>query len=329
MSRWAKAALRTIERAYQVDRELDQWLRGLIAKPFLPFTVGASAGCFTLDTFEIVSLVATSPELERVGAQLSARLSPAERQALYARGISQFSARASQRTQALSGVTGIVEVWGTILHEPGLGGLALSYLYDRPRAIDAKQRRRVARVGAHMAAALRLRSREKIEEAILSPDGRLLDAHGRAAAHREALKRAATELDRARSRKTDPEDAIEAWRALVEGRWSLVERFESDGRRLLVARANPPELAPLHALTERERAIASRVGLGHPLKLIAYELGLSESTVSEACKSTRRKLGLRNRAELVELLVALGAATRDRAAPDASPDGPQRPQAKP
>lgn len=319
MSRWAKAALRTIESAYQVDRELDEWLRGLISNPFLPFTIGACAGCFALDTLEITSLAATSQELERAAARGVARMSAADKARLYAEGtVARFTARANGSARALSKETGVVEVWGPIVHEPGFGGLALSYLYDRPHTIDAAERRRVARVGAHIAAALRLRSRQEIDEAVLAPDGRLLDAQGRAASHREALQRAATRLDRARSRRTDPEDAIGAWRALVEGRWSLVERFESDGRRLLVARVNPPELAPLLALTERESAVASRIGLGHPLKLIAYELGLAESTVSETCKSAIRKLRLRNRAQLVELVVALRQRT-DQAPP--SPDG--------
>jgi DNA-binding NarL/FixJ family response regulator len=80
-------------------------------------------------------------------------------------------------------------------------------------------------------------------------------------------------------RRKDPDEALSMWRALVEGRYSLVDRFESDGKRFLVAYEIPPGLQDPRGLTGRERAVASLLALVLPDKLIAYELGLAEGTV--------------------------------------------------
>ena len=42
-------------------------------------------------------------------------------------------------------------------------------------------------------------------------------------------------------------------------------------------------------------------GLGSPLRHVAYELGLAESTVSETLARAIRKLGMKSRTELIEL----------------------------
>jgi DNA-binding CsgD family transcriptional regulator len=50
--------------------------------------------------------------------------------------------------------------------------------------------------------------------------------------------------------------------------------------------------------------------MGHSLKLIAYSLGLSVSTVSSRRSKAMRKLGLRTQAELVSLFAPRKAAVR-------------------
>lgn len=98
-------------------------------------------------------------------------------------------------------------------------------------------------------------------------------------------------IEAARSRGTDPQDSVELWRALVSGRWSVVEHFERDGKRYYLAHKNDPQLAPDLALTERERQVLGYAELGHSDKLIAYSLGLSRSTVATLLARARRKLG--------------------------------------
>ena len=88
----------------------------------------------------------------------------------------------------------------------------------------------------------------------------------------------------------------------MAGRWSLVDRFERDGRRFIVARSNEHALPDPRALTPRERAVVHLAALGKPNKLVAYELGLADSTVASHVANAMRKLGVSTRVELVELL---------------------------
>jgi DNA-binding CsgD family transcriptional regulator len=96
-------------------------------------------------------------------------------------------------------------------------------------------------------------------------------------------------------------DALEAWRALVSGRWSLVESFESDGRRYLLARENPPDKVREAALSALEaRVLLLRAG-GASYKWMAYELEISTAATHRLVQSGLRKLGIRNEHELPAL----------------------------
>ncbi len=113
----------------------------------------------------------------------------------------------------------------------------------------------------------------------------------------DALRAAVIRIDgvRAGNRRRDPR---RVWKALHEGEWSLVDRFERDGRRYYVALPNEPPTLP-SILTDREARVVSRCGLGHSNKLIAYELGISESSVARALSRASEKLGVASRVELV------------------------------
>ena len=116
------------------------------------------------------------------------------------------------------------------------------------------------------------------------------------------LAQAAVAIDRSRStaRSRDYGGALEAWTALVAGRWSLVECFVNEGRRFLVVRRNDPPGS--FALTRRERQVVAYRARGYSLKLIAYELGLTASTISTHMASARTKLGFRSNVNLVATL---------------------------
>ena len=68
------------------------------------------------------------------------------------------------------------------------------------------------------------------------------------------LRDAAVVVDHARGklRKTDPEQALETWKALVQGRWSMVDWFDSDDRHYVLAIPNSPYVSDPRGLTERE-----------------------------------------------------------------------------
>jgi DNA-binding CsgD family transcriptional regulator len=173
---------------------------------------------------------------------------------------------------------------------------------DPPRHRSA----RWARVMAHVCAGLRLRDDLAAPEAVIEPGGRIVHAEDAAkpGAAREALRDAALTIDRARSRAgaRDPARALSDWNALVSGRWSLVETFESDGRRYLVARKNDPKVDYPRALSERERQVATYAARGHSNKYIAYVLGLSRSTVSTHLNSALKRLGVRHAGELAAVM---------------------------
>jgi DNA-binding CsgD family transcriptional regulator len=187
---------------------------------------------------------------------------------------------------------------------PAIKGLTVVAAQVQPRRFDARTRRLWARVSAHVAAALRLRDALGEPDAVLTPSGRIEHAEGEARDAREVLRDAVLRQDKARGsmRRKDPEAATEAWTALVDGRWSLVDRFERGGRRYLVARRNELALPDPRALTPRERAVAHLAALGKSSKLIAYELGVSESSVASRLASAKRKLRATSRVELVRRL---------------------------
>jgi DNA-binding CsgD family transcriptional regulator len=212
---------------------------------------------------------------------------------------------------------GVGQIWGTVAIDPSGYGAALVFLERQNSAISRTTRLSLSRIAAHMAAVHRLRRAHTGPHsdptlragAVLQADGSILHATGdaRSQQSREALRDAVCRMERARTRsgRSDRDTALALWRALVDGRWSLVERFESDGRRILIACRNDPASRPTRLLSEMERKVIAILAVGHSLKLCAYELGRAESTVHELAASAMRKMGIRSRAALVELHGAL------------------------
>lgn len=105
---------------------------------------------------------------------------------------------------------------------------------------------------------------------------------------------------RGRLRHEDPFKAVELWSGLVDGRWSLVDRFESDGRRFVVALRNDSPYADPRSLTQAEKQVVQLVSKGSSNKAVSYELGVSESTVGTHVSAAMRKLRVQRRECLVE-----------------------------
>jgi DNA-binding NarL/FixJ family response regulator len=99
------------------------------------------------------------------------------------------------------------------------------------------------------------------------------------------------------------------WRALVEGRFRLVERFERNGQRYYVLRENLEEAQSFRQLEPRERRLATILGWGESEKAAAYALGVTPSAISAILKTTLAKLGLRSRVDLVLLVRSLRVET--------------------
>ncbi len=208
---------------------------------------------------------------------------------------------------------GVRDVVGVVARDPS--GHAIFFSAPSPDTSRPLRSERLAwsRIAAHISAGARLRRAlpslagqdlGQGADAVLSPSGSI--AHAEVAAQsrgaRESLRHAVRAIDRAKTKARSNEvEALDLWQGLVAGRWSLVDRFDTDGRRYFVARKNDPDVKDPRALTSRERQVLAYVAMGHPLKLVAYALGLSLSTVSVSRQTAMRKLGIRTHADIVTL----------------------------
>ncbi len=224
---------------------------------------------------------------------------------------------------------GWADVFGMTAIDPDGIGVDISAPLQETMKLSRKSRERWQMLGAHIASAYRLRRALIRHEDDLDNDDhqlpygaeavldaghlRIVDAIGPAKDRSagEILRRAARRVDQARGtlRKDDPSKALEIWKALVRGRWSLVDWFDGDGRRFVLAKPNPPKVFDPRGLSAQECQVVTYVLLGDTNKLIAYRLGLSQGRVSVLLKSAMHKLGAKSKAQLVQKLGPLGVPT--------------------
>jgi DNA-binding CsgD family transcriptional regulator len=314
-----------VEAVYEIEgRDESDWLRGIAQ--LTAATVGdVSAGAYglTYDASDVAAFRASNPvmvgvvdpQLERVfkidclgpyrenpdlveavfrkiGYAPSTKLPLAEKLA---------QAHAKLRARGVHEILGIngVNVDGRSAH--------VGVFLNRPAS--TLQTDVLARLATHLGAAFRLRSRigdtSAVDraDAILEPSGKVTHAvrEAKIRSARAALSDAAAHLDRLRAagRRRDPERALRAWRALIDARWSLVDHFERDGRRYVLAQRNEPDVGPVELLSGRERQVVALAALGHSNKMIGYELGIAVSTVGVLLTRACRRLGANSRRELV------------------------------
>ncbi|HEY3798798.1 MAG TPA: helix-turn-helix transcriptional regulator [Caulobacteraceae bacterium] len=210
------------------------------------------------------------------------------------------------------------DVLGVIVHSGAGRGAVISLVLDAPRASTPAERRLWTRCAAHIGAGLRLRAlgpelasldAEPIE-AVFDGGGKLHDARDGATSKtaRDRLRDAVLLIDKARSAagRQDSDAALAAWEGLVSGRWSLVDRFDSDQRRFVVAVRNDPRFPDPRGLSLRERQVAEFAGLGRSAKEIAYLLGVAAPSVENSLRRAQAKLGLASRLELTEFFSPQG-----------------------
>ena len=201
---------------------------------------------------------------------------------------------------------GIEDVLTLNAYNPNGIGCSIVQTVASRLVLRPKQRDRLTRFATHLASAARLRWRlrrapTETPEAVLSPDGKELHAEGDATLDdaRRALKEAAIRIEKVRSTRAAADDALEQWRPLVSAKWTLVDKFESDGKRFIVAQTNEVARSDRADLTAREKQVVALLALGHHGKLIAYELGISASTVRVLLARAARRLGAKTRNELL------------------------------
>jgi len=212
--------------------------------------------------------------------------------------------------------------WGDIFTVNGLDPSGLGCLFtigtrEREFSHSSEESTLYTRIAHHLASAFRCRRLLGISkmpnasalepnaaaiEAVVDVDGRLVHAEGEAAGKlaRERIRSAAQAILALRSpgRKSEAA-ALDAWHPLVGARWTLVDRFEENGRRYVVARENQARAAGFELLTDRERQVVLQAALGFTNKEIAYALGISGSTVRVLMARAAAKIGVDSRAALL------------------------------
>jgi len=324
-----------IEAAYRVEVSEAEWLAG-IAEAALPlFRGGLGAVAYTYDASRVermrVLRVATYGAPPQMTPEFVARI---------VEGTDADYVRNSYRSKACALMTetpgferqsgpttllrsgGVVDVIGVNGTDASGVGCWVGAALPQATRLSGRERETFSRIAAHCAAGLRVRRAlgaalgsaaepTASAEAVLDASGRIEHATGGAEpqAARQSLREAALAMDRARGRRRhrEPERAVEEWKGLVAGRWTLLDHFESDGRRYVLARRNEPGGSPLDKLTARERQVLGYLALGHSQKLIAYELGISPSTVGALVWRAARKLGVSSRDELRRIAASSGS----------------------
>lgn len=201
-------------------------------------------------------------------------------------------------------------------------------LTRRVAAFSRADRKLWERLSIHLGAACRLSGRGATPEAddveaVIQTNGRIVDARGPAtsARVRTLLCNGVRGIERGRTKRgrADPDAALDLWRGLYAGRWSLVEHVDTDGRRLVLARRNDPDRRARFALTRRQRQVLFYASVGWSYKQIAYALGLaSEGSVSIHLSKSLRKIGLSTRADLIRVTSQWAAAVAGASAPSPS-----------
>lgn len=322
-------AIAIVEAAYSLEGDDGAWLTRLLeqAAPRLDRGFGTSASIFDprsgLDESTIVNLgmrdevraallegSRSFPDLARRMYVTNAAIATATQNL----GLTETEALAFPPFAKRLHPLGARDLLGVLAVSPDGRVCALSAPIPDLRRPSKKEVTRWGMIAAHIAAGARLRraigalpNLSDGAEVILSASGAVAHAepNARGLGAREALRRAARSIDRARSKaRANEEEALSLWQGLVAGRWSLLEQFDTDGRRFLVARRNDPRIRDPLALNLRERQVLAYVGMGHSLKLIAYTLGLSMGSVSGTRSRAMRKLGLRTQADLAKLFAA-------------------------
>jgi DNA-binding CsgD family transcriptional regulator len=328
--------LTLLEKAYDLAEGEERWLQALsdAALPLMDAGFGTFSWKVDLRSMRIVSFVTSAaPEwVSKVVGGIHAAASPAEFAKAAGRRYSTLSQQFGGKQWLDLEITkrhvlpyGIEDAKSVNIVDPaGRFVLVLGAPLRTAAAPRKTEQSRWDRLASHLGAACRLRERlatqnsEADGEALLTPAGRIDHAYGKARSRtaREALHEAVLSRERAlgRPRRSKSDGSLDLWRALVEGRWSLVDRFDTGGRRYVVAHVNEMGVPGPRSLTAQERNVVAMVAQAQPLKIIAYELGLSMSTVSGCLHAAMRKLGIGSRTELIGIFAALRERTSARSA---------------
>jgi DNA-binding CsgD family transcriptional regulator len=325
----SSAIIDMVEAAYRPCAEESEWLERVLAVAWSTTRQAVFASGITFDRPEEGQRVrvhawrhaGASDEAQKAVVQYAVRASKEVERAWLRQGVvdtaSQISDGSRQFFEAIASKTGVVAdaLLINAIDPNGRGAYVAIFLREQSK-LDGADRERWEMLGAHLTAGHRVWAGVVAAkspstplpcgaEAVVDPKTfQVTDTAGRAKDRGTTamLRDSARQVDRARGRlrKTDPDEALQTWWALMHGRWSMVDWFDSDGRRFVLGIPNPPDLGDPRGLTERELQVATYAARGETGKLIGYRLGIPRGTVSHELNAAMRKLGVKTQAELAE-----------------------------
>ncbi|MFO0619665.1 MAG: helix-turn-helix transcriptional regulator [Polyangiaceae bacterium] len=199
---------------------------------------------------------------------------------------------------------GAIDMLTLLALDPSGIGAVLAVNLDEARVLTATDRLLLSRLAAHVTAARQLRDAVEVhDDATYARDGAQLrvapDEVAEAMGEPDVGDRLrAAVLALGSLRRGGGRRALGGFTSRVDAKWTVLAKFDAHGDEFVVARRNLAPSLPLRGLTGREREVASYLALGHTLKEVAYELGLSSSTVRVLAARAQRRLGLASSKEL-------------------------------
>jgi DNA-binding NarL/FixJ family response regulator len=318
----AKRAIDVVEAAYSLDGTEAEWLDRILATAWLDIDTGCGTYAFTGNE-EVPNLDASPAFAQReLDVRYAARLETVNRDApqdvfallrrelVTCGGLVQTLGANSPvvvHFREVVSPVGVEDGFSLFARDAAGGSVSLSAPAREVLEIAPRVRGIWRRIGLHLASGLRLRRKlaasTTVRDALFDPSGRIRDAHDTIKddeGARGVLTRAVLGMEKARRAdvRSSPDDALSLWRGLVAGEWSLVDHWESGGRRYLAAYRNRPDARDPRALTPTERSVLRYLGMGAANKDIMYALGLPAGTVAAAVTQLFKKLRVKRRVDL-------------------------------
>jgi len=327
------SALTAIETAYRIDLPADEWLQcmgesvlrlaggdgGLVS-----FLFDASLDDKPVDLSSLRVAGDTSPQLWENSRSFHQRMTGATYRLIFpGPGRPSINGPVTQHLRSLGlepagfpplvdllsrlGVPELWSLWAVVDGTEGVGFVRAMPGGERPSSPTHEW---WEDLGAHIAAGYRARlalagvSPLDAADAVFRPDGTPVSATDPRKPRIDTWSRIVRAIDRARAAdfRTGENAVLEVWSGIIEGRWSLFDHVDTDGKRYVVlVETGGSRSTGCRALSSTQREVCLRAARGLSNKEIAYELGMSLSSVATHLRRGLEKLGISGRSRLQRL----------------------------